>query len=44
MLDFELCKRQFMGLIGGTGSGKSTLVDLLQALSYIPDQPTLFLY
>ena len=35
-IDFELCKRQFMGLIGGTGSGKSTLVDLLQALYYIP--------
>ncbi|MBP7055027.1 MAG: ABC transporter ATP-binding protein [Streptococcus sp.] len=35
-IDFELCKRQFMGLIGGTGSGKSTLVDLLQALYSIP--------
>ncbi|HFI0786979.1 TPA: ABC transporter ATP-binding protein [Streptococcus suis] len=35
-IDFELGKGQFMGLIGGTGSGKSTLVDLLQALYSIP--------
>lgn len=33
---FDLRKGQFMGLIGGTGSGKSTLVDLLQALYSIP--------
>ncbi|HEM5491195.1 TPA: ABC transporter ATP-binding protein [Streptococcus suis] len=35
-IDFELCKGQFMGIIGGTGSGKSTLVDLLQALYAMP--------
>lgn len=35
-IDFELGKGQFMGVIGGTGSGKSTLVDLLQALYSIP--------
>ncbi|HFI0301280.1 TPA: ABC transporter ATP-binding protein [Streptococcus suis] len=33
---FDLRKGQFMGVIGGTGSGKSTLVDLLQALYSIP--------
>ncbi|HEL9630262.1 TPA: ABC transporter ATP-binding protein [Streptococcus suis] len=37
-VDFELCKGQFMGIIGGTGSGKSTLVDLLQALYSLPPQ------
>ncbi|NRG68602.1 ABC transporter ATP-binding protein [Streptococcus suis] len=35
-IDFELSKGQFMGIIGGTGSGKSTLVDLLQALYAMP--------
>ncbi|HFU3799719.1 TPA: ABC transporter ATP-binding protein [Streptococcus suis] len=35
-IDFELSKGQFMGIIGGTGSGKSTLVDLLQALYSLP--------
>ncbi|HFI0631783.1 TPA: ABC transporter ATP-binding protein [Streptococcus suis] len=35
-IDFELHKGQFMGIIGGTGSGKSTLVDLLQALYSLP--------
>lgn len=35
-IDFELCKGQFMGIIGGTGSGKSTLVDLLQAHYAMP--------
>ncbi|MBY5015085.1 ABC transporter ATP-binding protein/permease [Streptococcus suis] len=33
---FDLRKGQFMGIIGGTGSGKSTLVDLLQALYSLP--------
>ncbi|MDW8751748.1 ABC transporter ATP-binding protein [Streptococcus suis] len=37
-IDFELSKGQFMGIIGGTGSGKSTLVDLLQALYLLPPQ------
>ncbi|HFR3976501.1 TPA: ABC transporter ATP-binding protein [Streptococcus suis] len=37
-IDFELSKGQFMGIIGGTGSGKSTLVDLLQALYSLPSQ------
>lgn len=37
-IDFELCKDQYMGIIGGTGSGKSTLVDLLQALYSLPIQ------
>lgn len=36
-IDFELCKGQYMGIIGGTGSGKSTLVDLLQALYPLPN-------
>ncbi|HFI0171113.1 TPA: ABC transporter ATP-binding protein [Streptococcus suis] len=35
-IDFELRKGQFMGIIGGTGSGKSTLVDLLLALYSLP--------
>ncbi|HFI0113665.1 TPA: ABC transporter ATP-binding protein [Streptococcus suis] len=35
-IDFELSKGQFMGIIGGTGSGKTTLVDLLQALYSLP--------
>ncbi|HFI0120638.1 TPA: ABC transporter ATP-binding protein [Streptococcus suis] len=35
-IDCELSKGQFMGIIGGTGSGKSTLVDLLQALYSLP--------
>ncbi|HEL1612290.1 TPA: ABC transporter ATP-binding protein [Streptococcus suis] len=35
-ITFELSKGQFMGIIGGTGSGKSTLVDLLQALYAMP--------
>ncbi|HEM3696140.1 TPA: ABC transporter ATP-binding protein [Streptococcus suis] len=35
-IDFELRKGQFMGIIGGTGSGKSTLIDLLQALYSLP--------
>ncbi|HEM3702691.1 TPA: ABC transporter ATP-binding protein [Streptococcus suis] len=35
-IDFELRMGQFMGIIGGTGSGKSTLVDLLQALYSLP--------
>ncbi|MEG3310465.1 ABC transporter ATP-binding protein [Streptococcus sp. SS-4456] len=37
-ITFELPKGQFMGIIGGTGSGKSTLVDLLQALYSLPPQ------
>ncbi|HEL2054727.1 TPA: ABC transporter ATP-binding protein [Streptococcus suis] len=37
-IDFELSKGQYMGIIGGTGSGKSTLVDLLQALYSLPIQ------
>ncbi|MCQ8261574.1 ABC transporter ATP-binding protein/permease [Streptococcus suis] len=37
-IDFELSKGQFMGIIGGTGSGKSTLVDLLQALYSLSPQ------
>lgn len=37
-ITFELSKGQFMGIIGGTGSGKSTLVDLLQALYSLPIQ------
>ncbi|HEM5199111.1 TPA: ABC transporter ATP-binding protein [Streptococcus suis] len=41
---FDLRKRQFMGIIGGTGSGKSTLVDLLQALYSVPtNQLSLFI-
>ncbi|MDE1692139.1 ABC transporter ATP-binding protein [Streptococcus suis] len=41
---FDLRKGQFMGLIGGTGSGKSTLVDLLQALYSVPtNQLSLFI-
>ncbi|HEM5036112.1 TPA: ABC transporter ATP-binding protein [Streptococcus suis] len=40
---FDLRKGQFMGIIGGTGSGKSTLVDLLQALYSVPtNQLSLF--
>ncbi|HFU4055241.1 TPA: ABC transporter ATP-binding protein [Streptococcus suis] len=35
-ISFQLRKVQFMGIIGGTGSGKSTLVDLLQALYSLP--------
>ncbi|MCK4025867.1 ABC transporter ATP-binding protein [Streptococcus iners] len=35
-INFQLRKGQFMGIIGGTGSGKSTLVDLLQALYAMP--------
>ncbi|HFI0634052.1 TPA: ABC transporter ATP-binding protein [Streptococcus suis] len=35
-IDFELRKGQFIGIIGGTGAGKSTLVDLLQALYSLP--------
>ncbi|MBL6538182.1 ABC transporter ATP-binding protein [Streptococcus suis] len=31
-LSFQLEKGQFMGIIGGTGSGKSTLIDLLLGL------------
>ncbi|MBM7314241.1 ABC transporter ATP-binding protein [Streptococcus suis] len=31
-LSFQLEKEQFMGIIGGTGSGKSTLIDLLLGL------------
>ncbi|MBO4106662.1 ABC transporter ATP-binding protein [Streptococcus suis] len=31
-LSFQLEKGQFMGIIGGTGSGKSTLIDLLLKL------------
>ncbi|MFM0818680.1 ABC transporter ATP-binding protein [Streptococcus suis] len=43
-IDFELRKGQFMGIIGGTGSGKSTLVDLLQALYSVPtNQLSLFI-
>lgn len=43
-IDFELSRGQFMGIIGGTGSGKSTLVDLLQALYPLPnDQLSLFI-
>lgn len=30
-IHFQLKKGDFMGIIGGTGSGKSTLIDLLQA-------------
>ncbi|WP_449452829.1 ABC transporter ATP-binding protein [Streptococcus suis] len=42
---FDLRKGQFMGIIGGTGSGKSTLVDLLQALYSVPtNQLSLFIY
>lgn len=41
---FDLRKGQFMGIIGGTGSGKSTLVDLLQALYSVPtNQISLFI-
>ncbi|MBY5024876.1 ABC transporter ATP-binding protein [Streptococcus suis] len=41
---FDLRKGQFMGIIGGTGSGKSTLVDLLQALYSLPtNQLSLFI-
>ncbi|MBO4109902.1 ABC transporter ATP-binding protein [Streptococcus suis] len=41
---FDLRKGQFMGIIGGTGSGKSTLVDLLQALySVLTNQLSLFI-
>ncbi|HEM4290812.1 TPA: ABC transporter ATP-binding protein [Streptococcus suis] len=41
---FDLRKGQFMGIIGGTGSGKSTLVDLLQALYSVPtNQLSLFI-
>lgn len=40
---FDLRKGQFMGIIGGTGSGKSTLVELLQALYSVPtNQLSLF--
>ncbi|WP_105114796.1 ABC transporter ATP-binding protein [Streptococcus suis] len=35
-ISFQLRKGQFMGIIGGTGAGKSTLVDLLQALYSLP--------
>lgn len=42
-INFQLRKGQFMGIIGGTGSGKSTLVDLLQALYAMPTKQ-LFLY
>ncbi|HEL2223078.1 TPA: ABC transporter ATP-binding protein [Streptococcus suis] len=43
-ITFDLRKGQFMGIIGGTGSGKSTLVDLLQALYSVPtNQPSLFI-
>ncbi|HEM6059343.1 TPA: ABC transporter ATP-binding protein [Streptococcus suis] len=41
---FDLRKGQFMGIIGGTGSGKSTIVDLLQALYSVPtNQLSLFI-
>ncbi|HFI0422300.1 TPA: ABC transporter ATP-binding protein [Streptococcus suis] len=41
---FDLRKGQFMGIIGGTGSGKSTLVDILQALYSVPtNQLSLFI-
>ncbi|MFX3675909.1 ABC transporter ATP-binding protein [Streptococcus suis] len=41
---FDLRKGQFMGIIGGTGSGKSILVDLLQALYSVPtNQLSLFI-
>ncbi|HEL1609535.1 TPA: ABC transporter ATP-binding protein [Streptococcus suis] len=41
---FDLRKGQFMGIIGGTGSGKSTLVDLLQTLYSVPtNQLSLFI-
>ncbi|CYW53075.1 ABC transporter ATP-binding protein [Streptococcus suis] len=41
---FDLRKGQFMGIIGGTGSGKSTLVDLLQVLySVSTNQLSLFI-
>ncbi|HHT7889141.1 TPA: ABC transporter ATP-binding protein [Streptococcus suis] len=41
---FDLRKGQFMGIIGGTGAGKSTLVDLLQALYSVPtNQLSLFI-
>ncbi|MGQ7419877.1 ABC transporter ATP-binding protein [Streptococcus suis] len=41
---FDLRKGQFMGIIGGTGSGKSTLVDLLKALYSVPtNQLSLFI-
>ncbi|MDW8725864.1 ABC transporter ATP-binding protein [Streptococcus suis] len=43
-ITFDLRKGQFMGIIGGTGSGKSTLVDLLQALYSVPtNQLSLFI-
>ncbi|MDS1313880.1 ABC transporter ATP-binding protein, partial [Streptococcus suis] len=43
-ITFDLRKEQFMGIIGGTGSGKSTLVDLLQALYSVPtNQLSLFI-
>ncbi|MBT9534804.1 multidrug ABC transporter ATP-binding protein [Streptococcus suis] len=43
-ITFDLRKEQFMGIIGGTGSSKSTLVDLLQALYSVPtNQLSLFI-
>lgn len=43
-ITFDLRMGQFMGIIGGTGSGKSTLVDLLQALYPVPtNQLSLFI-
>ncbi|MDW8706199.1 ABC transporter ATP-binding protein [Streptococcus suis] len=43
-ITFDLRKGQFMGIIGGTGSGKSTLVDLLQTLYSVPtNQLSLFI-
>ncbi|HEL2592486.1 TPA: ABC transporter ATP-binding protein [Streptococcus suis] len=43
-ITFDLRKGQFMGIIGGTGSGKSTLVDLLQVLySVSTNQLSLFI-
>ncbi|HFU4203646.1 TPA: ABC transporter ATP-binding protein [Streptococcus suis] len=36
-LNFQLEKGQFMGIIGGTGSGKSTLIDLLLKFYPLPE-------
>lgn len=42
-LDFTLQSGQFLGIIGGTGSGKSTLVELLNHL-YTPQEGSLAIF
>lgn len=42
-IQFQLRKGEHLGIIGGTGSGKSTLVNLLAA-RYLPDKGTLAIY